>query len=73
MLDRIDEVKYNDIDDLHQLILNILQTIANVAEEPRARIIMRDNLKYIDKYLSHENVLIKEQAKITGDIIRWKP
>jgi hypothetical protein len=62
-----------DKHDDEQLILNILQVIGNVAEEPRARKFMMNNLAYVDKYLGHEFDLIKEQAKITKDIITWKP
>jgi hypothetical protein len=61
--------KYDD----EQLTLNILQLIGNVAEEPRARKFMCNNLGCIDKYLNHDFDLIKEQAKITKDIITWKP
>lgn len=56
-----------------QLILNILQTIGNVAEEPRARKKMLQHLNYINRYLEHSSELIKEQAKITKAIIEWKP
>lgn len=59
--------------DNEQIILNILQTIGNVAEEPRARRKMLQHLNYIDKYLEHPNSLISEQAKITKNIIIWKP
>ena len=58
-----------------QLILNIIQCIGNVAEEPRARIILK-NGKYLDiirQYNSHSDELIKEQSKLTEEIILWEP
>lgn len=61
--------KYDD----EQIILNILQCIGNVAEEPRARKKLLHHLNYIDKFLDHQNKLINEQAKITKNIIIWKP
>jgi hypothetical protein len=62
-----------DIFDDEQLILNILNTIGNVAEEPRARKKMLKHLNYINRYMDNKNDLIKEQAKITKAIIEWKP
>ena len=59
--------------DNDQLILNILQTIGNVAEEPRARKKMLQHLNYINRFMDHKNELIKDQAKITKEIIEWKP
>ena len=59
--------------DNEQVILNILQTIGNVAEEPRGRKKMLQHLNYIDRFLDHKNQLIREQGKITKDIIIWKP
>ena len=59
--------------DDEQIILNILQTIGNVAEEPRARKNMLQHLNYIDRYMENKSDLIKEQAKITKAIIEWKP
>lgn len=56
-----------------QITLNILQIIGNVSEEPRARKKMLENLSYIDKFLNHDFKLINQQAKITKDIIIWKP
>ena len=56
-----------------QLILNILQILANVSEEPRGRKKMMDNLSYVERYFNHEFYLIKQQATITKDIIVWKP
>ena len=56
-----------------QLILNILQIIGNVSEEPLGRKKMLENLAYIDKFHTHEFILIKQQATITKDIIIWKP
>lgn len=56
-----------------QLILNILQTLGNVAEEPRGRKYMLEHLSYVDKYIGHENDLIREQAVLTKDIITWLP
>ena len=58
-----------------QLILNIIQCIGNVAEEPRARIILK-NGKYLDiirHYNIHSDELIKEQSKLTEEIILWEP
>ena len=34
---------------------------------------MLENLSYIDKFLNHDFKLINQQAKITKDIIIWKP
>lgn len=59
--------------DDEQLILNILQTIGNVAEEPRARKKMLQHLNYINRYMENKSDLIKEQAKLTKAIIEWKP
>jgi len=58
-----------------QLILNIIQCIGNVAEEPRARALLRtkDYLDIIRKYNGHEDDLIKEQSKLTEEIILWEP
>jgi ribosomal protein S8 len=62
--------KYEDV----QLLLNILQIIGNVSEEPRGRKKMSENhLLSIEKFLQHENRFIKEQAIITRNIITWKP
>jgi len=66
-------LKLLDLFDDQQLTLNILQIIGNVAEEPRGRKKMLENLVFIDRYLDHEFLLIKSQAKITKDIIIWKP
>ena len=58
-----------------QLILNVIQCIGNVAEEPRARKLLRtkDYLDIIRKYNKHEDELIKEQSKLTEEIILWEP
>ena len=57
-----------------QIVLNILQTTANVSEEPRGRKLLLNNyLNVIDKFSDYDNILIKEQWKITRDIITWKP
>lgn len=58
-----------------QLILNVIQCIGNVAEEPRARILLRTGnyLETIKKYNEHEDELIKEQSKLTEEIILWEP
>ena len=58
-----------------QLILNIIQCIGNVAEEPRARIILKNGnyLDIIRKYNQHKDELIKEQSKLTEEIILWEP
>ena len=58
-----------------QLILNVIQCIGNVAEEPRARALLRtkDYLDIIRKYNGHEDDLIKEQSKLTEEIILWEP
>ena len=61
--------------DDEQLILNIIQCIGNVAEEHRARKFLRGGnyLDIIRGYNNSTNELIKEQAKITEDIILWEP
>ena len=58
-----------------QLILNVIQCIGNVAEEPRARELLRTKnyLDIIRQYNQHEDELIKEQAKLTEEIILWEP
>jgi hypothetical protein len=56
-----------------QLILNILQIIGNVAEEPRGRKKMLENLKFVERFTNHDFPLISQQSKITKDIIIWKP
>ena len=58
-----------------QLILNIIQCIGNVAEEPRARVMLKkgDYLNIIRKYNEHSDELIKEQSKLTEEIILWEP
>ena len=61
--------------DDEQLILNIIQCLGNVAEEHRARKFLRTGnyLDIIRGYDNSTNDLIKEQAKITEDIILWEP
>ena len=61
--------------DDEQLILNIIQCIGNVAEEHRARKFLRSGnyLDIIRSYNNSANELIKEQSKITEDIILWEP
>jgi hypothetical protein len=59
--------------DREQIILNILQIFANVAEEPRGRKFLLKNLGYVEKYFNHTNKFIEEQAQITKDIITWVP
>ena len=46
-----------------------------MAEEPRARALLRtkDYLDIIRKYNGHEDDLIKEQSKLTEEIILWEP
>ena len=58
-----------------QLTLNIIQCVGNVAEEHRARKLLRSGnyLEIIRNYSNSENELIKEQAKITEEIILWEP
>ena len=58
-----------------QLTLNIIQCVGNVAEEHRARKLLRSGnyLDTIRNYSNSENELIKEQAKITEEIILWEP
>jgi hypothetical protein len=64
----------SDDEDVVQLILNILQIIGNVSEEPRGRKNMNENyLSSVDKFLDDRNRFIKEQANITRNIIIWKP
>ena len=61
--------------DDEQLILDIIQCLGNVAEEHRARKFLRTGnyLDIIHGYDNSTNDLIKEQAKITEDIILWEP
>ena len=61
--------------DDEQLILDIIQCLGNVAEEHRARKFLRTGnyLDIIHGYDNSSNDLIKEQAKITEDIILWEP
>ena len=58
-----------------QLILNVIKCIGNVAEEPRARELLRTKnyLDKIRKYNEHQDELIKEQSKLTEEIILWEP
>ena len=58
-----------------QLILNVIQCVGNVAEEPRARKLLRTGnyLETIRKFNEHEDDLIKEQSKLTEEIILWEP
>ena len=58
-----------------QLKLNIIQCIGNVAEEHRARKLLRTGsyLNIIRNFEHSDNELIKEQAKITEEIILWEP
>ena len=67
-------LKSKDKED-EQLNLNIIQCVGNVAEEHRARKLLRTGnyLDIIRKYNQSNNELIKEQAKITEDIILWEP
>ena len=58
-----------------QVILDVLQTIGNVSEEPRARKKLREE-KYLNKvneYMQSPDELIREQSQITNDIILWEP
>ena len=57
-----------------QLTLNVIQCVGNVAEEPRARelLITKNYLDIIRKYNEHEDGLIKEQSKLTDEIILWE-
>lgn len=61
--------------DDEQLILNTLQCISNVAEEPRARKLLRTGnyLEIIRNFNKHEDDLIKEQSKLAEEIILWEP
>ena len=66
------EGKYKDDE---QLIVDILQCLTNTAEEPRARIVLRND-KYLSKikdYVNHEDELISEQSKICTEVIEWEP
>lgn len=56
-----------------QIIINILQVIGNTAEEPRARKFMLSRLSDIEVFLKSSNEFIQRQAKMTLDIISWKP
>ena len=58
-----------------QLTLNVIQCVGNVAEDPRARELLRTKnyLDIIRKYNEHEDELIKEQSKIIEEIILWEP
>ncbi len=57
-----------------QLVINCLQLIANVAEEPRGRKRLLDKyLRDVEYYLNEKNKFIVNQARITSDIITWKP
>ncbi len=61
--------------DDEQLILDILQCITNTAEEPRARIALREE-KYLNRikdFRNHQDELISEQAQICTDVITWEP
>ena len=61
--------------DDEQLIVDILQCLTNSAEEPRARIALR-NEKYLEKiknYANHQDDLISEQSKICSEVIEWEP
>ena len=57
-----------------QLTLNIIQCIGNVAEEHRARKLLRTGnyLDIIRSYNNNESELIREQSKITEEIILWE-
>ena len=58
-----------------QVILDILQCITNVAEEPRARKMLRDDkyMNVIKSYEGHENELVKTQEGLCVDVIMWEP
>ena len=58
-----------------QVILDILQCITNVAEEPRARKMLRDDkyMSVIKSYEEHEDELIKTQEGLCVDVITWEP
>lgn len=58
-----------------QLILNVLQCVTNVAEDPRARKLLRtgDYLNIIRQYNNHEDELIKEQSVLAEQVILWEP
>ena len=69
------ELLNGNFKDNEQLTLNILQCITNVAEEPRARKLLRTGnyLENIKKYNTHEDDLVKEQSKLAEEIILWEP
>ena len=69
------ELLNGNFKDNEQLILNILQCITNVAEEPRARKLLRTGnyLETIKKYNDHEDDLVKEQSKLAEEVILWEP
>ena len=69
------ELLNGNFKDNEQLILNILQCVTNVAEEPRARKLLRTGnyLETIKKYNDHEDDLVKEQSKLAEEVILWEP
>ena len=69
------ELLNGNFKDNQQLILNILQCISNVAEEPRARKLLRTGnyLENIKKYNNDADDLVKEQSKLAEEIILWEP
>ena len=69
------ELLNGNFKDNEQLTLNILQCITNVAEEPRARKLLRTGnyLENIKKYNTHEDDLVKEQSKLAEEVILWEP
>jgi hypothetical protein len=58
-----------------QVILDILQCVTNVAEEPRARKMLRDDkyMNVIKSFEGHEDELIKTQEGLCVDVIMWEP
>lgn len=56
-----------------QILISVLQVIGNTAEEPRARKFMLSHLPEIEIFLKNQHELIQKQAKMTIDIITWKP
>lgn len=74
-IDTLFELLNGQFKDDEQLVLDILQCITNVSEEPSSRKKLRDN-QYIQKiksYDNHNDDLIKLQVNTTLNVIMWEP
>ncbi|VUZ54018.1 unnamed protein product, partial [Hymenolepis diminuta] len=52
---------------------NALKVLGCIAESPEGRRILQLSLEQIESLMNDENAAVRKHAKITADIIKWKP